>query len=495
VSRRPDAVDAFHLPALEHPRTTTWSYGSPDAPLDIRTPHLTPAELGRQALALAASRDRYLAELPVAEIVATVDRVALRFQDPDDPLRRAAEGALPAVTSYSPPMIRMVLDRMAADWRAPRLRELLRREFGDPLVLDGFRPEPRGGGLRAAFGPRLSVHVFSGNVPGVAVTSIIRSLLVKSATLGKAAIGEPLLAALFARGIAEADPELGACLAVTYWPGGDEAMERAALEHADAVIVYGGAEAVASIRSRTPASARFLGYGPRVSLGVITREALAGDGARPAARAAAMDASTFDQQGCVSPHVFYVEAGGDLTPDAWAGLLADAMAAVEAELPRGTLAPGESSAIRQARGEAEFLAAGTAGVRLHASAEGTAWTVIYDPRPGFVPSCLNRLVRVKPVATAEEAGSELAPLAGVLQTVGVAASPERTARIAAALAGHGVSRVARVGEMAWPPPWWRHDGHPPLGELVRWAEVEDWGPDPADAGEGGTAVARPWGER
>jgi hypothetical protein len=475
---RTETIDAFHLPAIENPRTTTWSYGSEDDPLDIRTPRLTPAELGRQVHAVAEARDRYLAELPVAAVVTVVDRVAARLLDRGDPLRRAAERALPAVTSYSPAMIRLVLDRMAADWRGPQLRELLRREFGDPLVLDGFRPEPRGAGHRAAFGPRLSVHVFSGNVPGVAVTSLVRSLLVKSATVGKAAIGEPLLASLFARGVHEEDPELGAALAVTYWPGGDEAMERAALDAADAVVVYGGAESVAAIRSRTPPSARFLGYGPKVSLGVVTREALSAASATEVAGAAALDASVFDQQGCVSPHVFYVEAGGEVEPEEWAALLAAAMETVERELPRGTLAPGEASAIRQARGEAEFLEAGSAGVRLHASAEGTAWTVLYDPRPGFTASCLNRLVRVRPVPDAAEVARELEPYRDVLQTVGLAATPERAVAIAESLARAGATRITRIGEMAWPPPWWRHDGRPPLGALVRWAEVEPGAPDP-----------------
>lgn len=470
---RPDVIDAFHLPAIEHPRTNTWAFGRGEDAFEVRVPRLSPVDLRRQVDALAAARDRLLANRPVAEIVEVVDGVAARFLDPADPLRRAAERALPAVTNYSPAMIRLVLDRMAADWRAPRLRELLRAEFGDPRVLDGFIPAPRAHGQQAAFGPRLAVHVFSGNVPGVAVTSLIRSLLVKAGTLGKAAVGEPLLAALFARGVAEGDAALGACLAVTYWAGGDEMMERAALDAADAVVVYGGAEAVASIRARTPATARFLGYGPRVSFGVVGRAALEGDGAREAARGAALDASTFDQQGCVSPHLFYVEEGGSVEPEAWAGLLAEAMAETERALPRGILAPGESSAIRQLRGEAEFAEAAGGGLRLHASAEGTAWTVVYDPRPDFTASCLNRVVRVKPVARLDEVPALVERFAPVLQTVGIAGAPAETRALALALGRMGASRFAPLGRMAWPPPWWHHDGRPPLRDLVRWVDLEE----------------------
>jgi hypothetical protein len=461
-------IDAFHLPGLDDIPTTAWPFGEGGGAFELRIPRLTPALLRDQARALAEARERSLVGRPVAEIVRVVDRVAARLLDPVDPLRQTAELALPAITHYSPAMIARVLDRMAADWRADRLNALLSAELGDARVLDGFAPAPGGRGRTMAIGPRLTTHVFSGNVPGVAVTSLVRALLVKSASLGKTAMGEPLLPALFARAVAEEDAELGACLAVTYWPGGDGEMERAALQGADAVIAYGGRGAVDSIRTQAPSEARFLAYGPRLSFGVVTRSHLTSREAETVARAAALDASTFDQQGCVSPHVFYAEAGGDVSPREWAALLARAMEAVERELPRGPLSPGEASAIRQLRGEAEF---GT-GVDLHASEDGTAWTVIYDSDPAFEASCLNRVVRVKPVARLADVPALLAEYGEVLQTVGIAAGDGETAELAAGLARLGASRISPLGEMAWPPPWWHHDGMPPLRALLRWCDLE-----------------------
>jgi hypothetical protein len=465
-------IDAFHLPALSHVPSTTWPYGR-DGTVQVRVPRLTAALLREQVEALLEARRRHLAERPVAEIVEVVDRVAARLLDPADPLRRAAEEALPAVTGYSAPMIRRVLDRMAADWRTPRLRELLREEFGDPRVLDGFRPRERAPGATRAYGPRLAVHVFSGNVPGVSVTSLVRSLLAKAATLGKTAVGEPVLAALFARGIAAEDAELGRCLAVTYWAGGDAELEGAALERAEAVVVYGGADAVSAVRARTPSTARFIGYGHRLSFGMVARESLSAAGAREVAAACALDAATFDQQGCVSPHLFYAEEGGEVSPREWARLLADEMAAVERELPRGVLAPREASAIRQLRGEAEFSQLAGHGAELHASPEGTAWTVILDPSPSFTASCLNRVVRVKPVPSLDEVEGQVERMGPVLQTVGIAAPEERRRELAEVMGRLGASRVAPVGKMAWPPMFWHHDGHPPLRELVRWCDLEE----------------------
>lgn len=467
-------IDAFHLPALHDPPTSSWPYGQGETAVELRVPILDPAQLRKQVEALGEAHDRYLSGRPVRDVVRVVDRVAARLQDAADPLRRAAEAALPRITGYSPPMVRLILDRMTPEWRSDRLRSLLRSELSDPAVLDGFRPRRHAPGREHAFGPRVATHVFSGNVPGVAVTSLVRSLLVKSATLGKTAVGEPLLAALFARGVAEEDPELGACIAVTYWPGGDDALEEVALRMADVVVVYGGADAVASVRAASPPTTRVLAYGPRLSFGVVGREALAGpDAAEATATAAARDASTFDQQGCVSPHLFYVEEGGAVSPAAWARLLAGEMEAAERELPRGTLARTEASAIRQLRGEAEFAQLAGIGVELHASAKGTTWTVVYDPDPAFAASCLNRVVRVKPVASLDEVPPLVSGIGYLLQTVGVAAPAERTGALASALGRAGASRVCPLGKMAWPPGTWHHDGHPPLGELLRWCDLEE----------------------
>lgn len=468
-------IDAFHLPALADPPTTTWSYGPPHEPVELRIPTLTPDLLGRQIEALLRARSRTLADRPVSEIVDVIDGVAARLLDADDQLRRTAEAVLPLVTGASPLMVGLVLDKMAADWRGDRLHALLAADLGSAAALDGYVDHPGQARPRVrvtAVGPRLATHVFSGNIPGIAVTSLVRSLLVKSATLGKTAVGDPVLPALFARAIAEADPELGECLAVTYWRGGDLALERVALDASDAVIVYGGNDTIAAVRGRTPARARFLGYGHKLSFGVVAREALATSTAEALADAAALAVATFDQQGCVSPHLFYVETGGDTSPHAWAGMVAEALRRLEKELPRGAITPEESAAIRQARGAAEFAHIAGAGVELHASSGGTGWTVIYDPDPAFDPSCLNRLVRIKPVSDVGEVSGRIAGVGEYLQTVGLAGPDDRFEELARALAVAGASRIAPVTAMAWPPPAWHHDGRPPIADLVRWCDWE-----------------------
>ena len=471
TSDRPAALPptTFHLPGLGPISTSSHNFRG-DA-LALPTADLTPALLDRQIELLRAARDRELQDRPVREIVQVIDRVAGRLLDAAEPLRQEAVDGLAAVTGFSAPMTRYILDRMAADWREGPLLALLEAEFGKPEVLDRFervRPQTS----RQAIGPGVTFHTFAGNVPGVAVTSLIRTLLVKSASLAKTASGEPVLAPLFARALKSEDDGLGDCLAVAYWSGTNTDLAVRALGGADAVIAYGGKRTVESLRARTPQGVPFLGYGHHVSFGVVGREALTGDDARGAAVAAALATATFDQHGCVSPHLFYVEEGGEVSPAGWAEMVAGELEALEVELPRGALSAGESIAIREARSEAEFARLAGGRGALHVSPGGTAWTVILDPDPSFVASCLNRLVRVKPVASLEQVADLVAPFGRALQTVGYAGAQERFVGVAERLARVGATRITDISSMPWPPPQWRHDGRPPLADLVRWSDLE-----------------------
>jgi len=463
-------LDAYWLPGLAPAEVATWQtlvFGA-QGEVELRVPVLAPAGLAAVMERIARARDAYLAEAPVAHIITAVDRAVSHWLDPYSRWRRLAERVLPAITGYSPPMIRKGLPGYLATFRRENLWRLLEAELGDPHYLDAFRPRGRLGGRSRAYGPRLTTHVFAGNVPGLPAQSLVCALLAKAACLGKAASEEPLFPALFAASLAEVDPRLGACLAITWWPGGTEALEAVAFGRADAVIAYGTEAAIGSIRARLPEGTRFIPYGHKLSFGVIGREALAAACVAETAARAAYDAAKYDQQGCLSPHLFYVERGGETSPRAFAAALAQAMATAEARMPRGRLTLEEAAAIRETRAAAEFRES----VEVHASPEGTAWTVIYDEDPTFVASCLNRTVRVKPVDDVLAVPALLEPVRRYLQTAGVALPEPRLTALADRLGRLGLDRVCPLGQMPDPSPGWHHDGRYNVLDLLRWTDIE-----------------------
>jgi hypothetical protein len=459
-------TEAFFLPGLRE------GAGTPARPIDAGSPLLHPqldeAELHTIAAALRAAHARHLVGAATNDVVAIIDAAAARLADPGDPLRRVADELLPGVTGLSQAMVQHVLDRMIRDWRAPALHRLLDAELDGGRMLDGF-VESDGRVLRAS-GPALITHVFAGNVPGVSVTSLVRALLVRSASLGKTAAREPLLAVLFARAVASIDAGVGACLAVTYWPGTEYSLLEASLRDADVAVVYGGADAVAAVRRAAPARARVVEHGPKLSLAVVTRDALPDrDAAHRIARDAALATATFDQHGCVSPHMIFVERGGALAPRELARAIAEQLSALQPKLPRGPLDAAAAVRIHEARGRAEFRAIAGADVEVFEAGDAM---VIYDGDAGFEPSCLDRTLYVLPVDDGLHAARAIAPFSDVLQSVALECADPRRSDIARALAGAGATRVTSLHALPWPPPEWLHDGRGPLRELVRITELE-----------------------
>lgn len=459
------AFDAWHLPGLERADLAIRTYEIGE--LAVRAPALAPAQLDRVLAHIAAARTSALVPATTHEIVAAIDAAAARIADQLSAEGVAARELLPAVTGYSRATVEDILQHMTRDWRADSLRMLLRSELGDAGSLDEPIPDPHTGRMVLMRGPRLAFQIFSGNVPGVAVTSIVRALLVKAATLGKTASGEPILSIIFMQALAAVAPRFAECVAITYWPGGSESLEATALQAADTVVVYGSGETVQAVAERMRPDARFIVHGPRLSIGIVGRAASATE-----AGAIARATAAYDQQGCVSPHVAYVERGGMLEPKELARAVAAELHELESRLPRRKLSHAEALAIRAARTQAEFR--GIAGCDSEVfGSDDTSYTVIYDDDPALVVSCLNRTLYVKPMGDVNEIGALLEPHRNVIQSVALAGiSAERMGALARALIDCGATRITTFEELPWPRMWWHHDGRGPLRELLTWHDME-----------------------
>ncbi len=411
---------------------------------------------------------------PALEIAKSLGEVGRRFGEPSDPIRDEAEHRLPAEAGLSGPMAAAIIDGMARDWMPEPLECLLRTDFPDPAVLDGFRPNGVGG-LSTAVGGSLALHVGAGNVPGVGVTSVIRSLLVKCPVLLKPGRSDLTLPCLFARALAESDPGLAEAVAVVYWPRGDGGeLEDQAICEADRVVAYGGGELVDALRQRLPPTTPLVAYHHRLSVGAVAREHLQETASAEAvARNAAFSVSAFDQRGCVSPQVIWVEEGAPITPVAWAQLLACQLDELAPRLPAGPRDMVSSAALQQQKGASDLKRAAGTEDRVFTGPSGSA-TVIFDPEPHSVPllSDVGRVALIRPVDDLTRLPELLGPTRRVLQTLAIAVSEPRRSELASLLVDSGISRICSFEDQPWPPAWWRHDGTEPLRALVHWMVVD-----------------------
>jgi hypothetical protein len=440
--------------------------------LEVAVPVLSAAQMDALATRVRQASAAHLKTMRVAEIIDVIDRVIARLLDREDPARQQAELWLPLVSGYDRDMVRLGLTAFFKTFRAPQLHRFVAEDFSNPLLLDGFQPTPKGGAVRA-FGPDLLVHSWAGNVPALALWSLVCGLLVKAGNIGKLPSAEPLFAGWFAQLLVEEHPPLADCLAVVWWRGAGDAGAAALYARADTVVAYGGNAALDAIRQRLPVTTRFLPHGHKLGFGLVAASALDTLKAPAIARLAAWDVMRYDQQGCYSPQVFYVARGGAVTPRAFADYLAGELANLHRRFPRRSLGLEDAAGVAKWQQAMEWRTPAADAEALLIGDPAAAWRVAYsDTLQALAPTALNRTIQVIGVDTLDAVAPVVAAQRDFLQTAGIAASPEDLYRLAELFGAAGVTRISAIGAMSAPEAGWHHDGRFNLLDLVRMTEIE-----------------------
>jgi acyl-CoA reductase LuxC len=447
-------------------------YDHDDHHLEIEFERLSPEALAQVVGFLRRRRREVLARRTVRDIIDVLDRAAALWLDPAYPPRVAAIPEIAFITGFSPEMVGHAIDEEQASSRGPHLTLALQSELGDPEYLDGFRPNPRTGGLTRAHGPGLVGAIFSSNIPALPHLEIMRSFLVKSACLGRVSAGEPIFLGRYAETLHELDPELASCLAIVYWERGDDDLETRFLSSIDYLVAYGGDAQIQRLMATRPPALDATWHGHRLGFTYVTREALAaGADLRRLVRAISYDFAIFDGFACLCPQAVLVEDGGDTSPAELARLLAEDMARWARELPPRRL---DLAGAARKRSFAE-LCMMSDGIDVIAAPPDGSYLVTVEAMQRFEPSGGDRYLRVVPVAGPAELERLIAPLPRQhLQCAAIAAggAAARHHELRELLASWGVTRIVPPGIMGRPSMMWHHDGVACLGRMVTWCDHE-----------------------
>jgi hypothetical protein len=437
---------------------------------------LSPAIIAEACQTLKRNREHYLAARSTENLIKVLSSVAESWLEPDYPFRKHVLELGPAQTGFLRETLARGLDNFFKQLTRENFHALLVQEFGDAKRLDAMVATPveqKQNRMAIINAPEFQVHIAAGNLPNPALTSIVLGLLMRSAQFVKCASGASFLPRLFAHSLYEADPKLGACLEIAEWRGGNLALENALFAEADCVTATGSDETLSAIRAQLPIKTRFLGHGHRVSFGFVAGAELYGSSAKKIIARAADDVVAWNQLGCLSPHVIYVQLGGEVFPEHFAQLLAEELEKREVSEPRGELPAEHAAIIASRRGIYQVRAAHSPETTQHwCSKDSTAWTVVYEAAARFQMSCLNRFIYVKGVADLTAALQGADDIRGKVSTVGIAVPDDKAQEIARQLARWGATRICPLGQMQNPPLTWRHDGRPTLGDLVTWTDLE-----------------------
>ncbi len=439
--------------------------------ITLRRPILTPDTLTPILATLEQHRTDYLCSHSLPDIFDTVMDLITQWTDPDSPWRRLAHDILPPITGYSHQMIEEWGFNVFLQTLNPRNLPLTGRL--DPRRYHEFTPYCTGY-VKAAGKtpeyyandqPKLIGHICAGNIVGLPAVEMIMDKLVDAATWIKPSTEEPVFAALFAQSLESLDPDLAHTIAVLPFDSSQADLHDYLFRRSDLVRATGGEIARHSLTKlaescKTPLA----GHWHKFSFIAIARDYLV-DQAQLVARLAALDVSAWDQQGCFSPQVVFVENKAKTSPKEFAELLARELQTMATILPKGA----KTGKISILEGYQEALKKQILGALVHLYApQSHEYLVVYDETTDPVePSPQFRAITVKPIADLEEIPMLVKPLHRFLQTIGVAIPIPRLLPFAKAMGACGATNIRVLGEMTLQQSWEPWDGRFPLEELLR----------------------------
>ncbi|MBI4387233.1 MAG: hypothetical protein HY551_07610 [Elusimicrobia bacterium] len=435
------------------------------------TSALTADEAARLCRQAETWRER-LADYPLDKTLRLLGRVRRRWLDPSYSHRRACESLLPGVTGFSPEMVRRGIEELCWTFDPEFLQKKLRTELRGSL----------NEGLGAAHWEPLGIvlHVLAGNVFVGAAGSLVEGLITGNVNILKMSSSDNIFLPRLVASLRECDEEdfLSQALAVVEYSSSQADVIEEFKKRVDAVVVWGGEEAVRAYRDRLPARTRLIVFGPKLSFGLVTREGLRRRAPEFWAGCLAREASLWDQNACTAPQLCYVQ--GLEEAKRLVSALPQAFSEAAKALPPGRIDADSAVEIRKIRSVFEVAEARGEGALLE-SARGLDWTVLLDRDPAIEPSPLHRTLRVVAFDDFDEVVGAMRPLRGYIQTVGLAASQMEQAQLCRRLLRAGALRVVELGKMAEGEIDDPHDGRYDLPQfkhlcLARLDVPEDWDP-------------------
>jgi hypothetical protein len=372
-----------------------------------------------------------------AERASAIADAAASWRNADFPPRVRAQTRIVERTAYSLPVVEYALDALFGSITAHDIESTIASEIGERLV------QPIG---------RVAI-ISSRTTIGVAVVPAIFALCAGCDVVVKDR--EDSLVAAFFETLAQERDDFATAARAMQWEGESGTHD---LSSYDAVVAFGGYDALDAIQASLAPGARFIPYAPKASIGYVAREALGDDAAaQRIATGAARDMLLYDGEGCLSLHALFVECGGNVAPEDFMCILDAAVQRAAVEFPIGRRDPLRAIHVAALRDLAPFR-----GGPIYFDAEATYMLETGQPEraPDFAP----RVLAIHPVDSPREMRAYVERHRLPIEVCAVAG--ERSDVFDAAFACDANGIVA-FGEMQNPRLRYPHGGRPRFADFVR----------------------------
>jgi len=274
--------------------------------------------------------------------------IGKHWRDPENIFRQQAIATAASEFCLSAPSFELAMDWIFAHWTEENIKKMC---------------------VPAHIKNKAIVQILAGTTPAMIAQGFLQGALCHTPQYLKIPRQQTRFASLLYQSFQYYAPELAAFFTL------DDGQNREAfykiLQKAECIIAYGQDETIEALKQyQTPTNqfiAQFIAHGHAESAAIIFKEAANLDTLKKLAD----DMLSYDQRGCLSPRVTFVEAGGELSPAECAKQFAESVLPERAEeLPRGGLFDGEAAEIWH-----QQILAGFRGDVY----TGKDWTVCYSP--------------------------------------------------------------------------------------------------------------------
>jgi len=346
-----------------------------------------------------------------------------------------------------------------ATWlRKSNLERFLEINLGNRYMLDGLVKMDPGFYLHAQ--PRgLVCHWIAGNMPTLALFSLVQSLLAKNTNLlrlPKQSLASvlPLLSLLQSvkiehAGVPYNGKDLLAATSIIHFPSENEEINREFSLAADCRVMWGGKEAIDSISSLpVKEHCESLVFGPKYSFMVIDEA-----GMNELALVIAKETLLFGQDACTSPHVIFCEHASRGQLKAFAQRLGEAFGQLQKQLPGNSQEVINYRTIYLLDPDKDIVCS-----------KDLAWTILIDDNLRLEEPVKSTTLFLKQINSVRDV---IPLITHKVQTVGISISDEQKLLEFSELATHqGAARCVSIGSMHdFEAPW---DGMLSISRLVRW---------------------------
>ncbi|MBS5824156.1 MAG: aldehyde dehydrogenase family protein [Clostridium argentinense] len=251
-------------------------------------------------------KSKELSNIPIDKILYILEKTAYKLCDKDGQYYKEIMEKMPKLIGYSPSMVNIAMDAFKEMLSVSSLKLRL-KSFGDYHCLDTFTKDKYAKTTRAV--PIGSVlHIAAGNIFLGAIDSLIIGIITKNINILKVSSQDFLFPTLFYRALEEVDKEktIISYIAITYWKSSNKVLDKIAKNSFDAILLFGGEEAVKNYKNGLSINTQLYTFGPKISFGVVCKD-LNNDELREAAKGFAEDIVLWEQRACTSCQNIFIE--------------------------------------------------------------------------------------------------------------------------------------------------------------------------------------------